>query len=123
MKLDSKLFEKSFEIKFTFVICYTFVEVYYKYYLLRQERRRRHYRQEVIIYHEERSDLFNILSSIICSKMRNSLRRLRNPGSSGSEGSVDAGMNGVVGETSVEKPEKFTLNKDLDLCLTIFYLS
>ena len=55
--------------------------------------------------------------------MRNSLRRLRNPGSSGSEGSVDAGMNGVVGETSVEKPEKFTLNKDLDLCLTIFYLS
>ena len=34
LKLDSKLFEKSFEIKFTFVICYTFVEVYYKYYLL-----------------------------------------------------------------------------------------
>ena len=88
-----------------------------------QESRRRHYRQEVIIYHEERSDLFNILSSIICSKMRNSLRSLRNPGSSCSEGSVDAGMNGVVGETSVEKPEKFTLNKDLDLCLTIFYLS
>ena len=45
--------------------------------------------------------------------MRNSLRRLRNPGSSGSEGSVDAGMNGIVGETSVEKPEKFTFNRNL----------
>jgi len=30
-------------------------------------------------------------------------RHLRNPGSSGSEGSVDAGMNGIVAETSVEK--------------------
>ena len=78
---------------------------------MRQESRRRHYRQEVIIYHEERSDLFNILSSIICSKMRNSLRRLRNPGSSGSEGSVDAGMNGIVGETSVEKPASLNSTK------------
>ena len=34
LKLDSKFFEKSFEIKFTFVICYTFVEVYNRYYLL-----------------------------------------------------------------------------------------
>ena len=38
-------------------------------------------------------------------------RHLRNPGSSGSEGSVDAGMNGIVAETSVEKPKKFTFKK------------
>ena len=43
-------------------------------------------------------------------------RRLRNPGSSCSEGSVDAGMNGVVLEASVEKPamkmemNSFTIN-------------
>ena len=50
-------------------------------------------------------------------------RHLRNPGSSGSEGSVDAGMNGIVAETSVEKPEKFTFEEMCDLSLAIFYLS
>ena len=36
---------------------------------------------------------------------------LRNPGSSGSEGSIDAGMNGIIAETSVEKPEKLVFDK------------
>ena len=49
---------------------------------------------------------------------------LRNSGSSGSEGSIDAGMNGIIAETSVEKPEQIILeltNTSLDL--DMIYLS
>ena len=51
---------------------------------------------------KKKFDLFIIVSSFI--EGQSMRRRLRNPGSSCSEGSVDAGMNGVVLEASVEKP-------------------